>query len=73
MYALVFLKKSTVTPSMDDMNQPIELHRRENVDFVSRMQLNLHNISPFNKTAVFLGKIEGLIKICSSEVSRKLK
>jgi len=41
---LVFLK-SNVTPSMYDIRQSTELHRRENVvNFASRMQWNLRNI-----------------------------
>jgi hypothetical protein len=41
-------------PSMDDLNQSTKLNGRENVNFANRMQRNLRNISPFNKTAVFL-------------------
>jgi cell fate (sporulation/competence/biofilm development) regulator YmcA (YheA/YmcA/DUF963 family) len=49
---------------MDDINQTTELQRRKKVvNFASRIQQNLPNISHFNKTAVFLDKIEGLIKI----------
>jgi hypothetical protein len=69
-----FFSKSDVTPSVNDINQSTELHRRENVvNFASKMQRNLRNSSPYNKPAVFLDKVKGLIKFCISEVSERIE